>query len=241
MLLRHGRQVTRPRDFDIRLEELLVGKNEEMSQIITPERYVKLITEVKEARAKQAKDRTTTDRRRLKRFSVIEINGEEKLIAPLKDGAEMKFFLRSTELYDVLLSCDIAVGHGGRNRMEKELKQKYCMSLRRLSSLSKTYAAFVLTKLPAKKRGVVVKPMVFKELNSRCQIDLIDMSGLEEQAQKMLRMSKSKFLPANPGDNVTVPVPDLDRGNGRQLLWRFRLLILCGLQNCQLLKTKAST
>jgi len=31
---------------------------------------------------------------------------------------------------------------------------------------------------------------------------------------RMLRMSRSKFLPATVGDNVTIPVPDVDRGRG---------------------------
>ncbi len=30
----------------------------------------------------------------------------------------------------------------------------------------------------------------------------------------MLRTSKNKFPPAKVGDNVTVPVPDVDRGRG---------------------------
>ena len=60
--------------FDARvMEELGKRKNEEMSDITTPERYAKLIEEVKQARDKPAKNRTTTKRRRLKRYAVIDI------------------------------------------------------------------------------------------------------------------------------------------------------------------------
>ena len=58
--------------FDARvMEELGKKKNEEMSDILTPERYAKVIEE-KQAR-EPAKNRTTTDRRRLKRYAVIDI------------------------------------------------------------------------------------------------------------------------------------------------------------------------
>ena len=34
---------------------------------------------------------------------------------------------------------------------------------------------------------------------------------LKKQASKMLRLSNSKFAPASVGDNVKVPVPEVDR------------------------------
>ena len=97
-------------------------KNPEMSEILTPDRYAKLIAEVKAARAKVSKNRTTTDRRRMKRYAVVEVReGDatvEKLMEPLVAGQEANiFFMHTGEMYDVFLKAHSATGHGGRNVM----------------------------------------------------------------------------------------------------------------------------
>ena len=38
--------------------------------------------------------------------------------------------------------------------------------------------------------------------------------GLTTQAERMLKCSRVKHIPANPGDNVRVPIPLVDRGRG---------------------------
>ncbi|XP_008189564.1 SCAN domain-containing protein 3-like, partial [Acyrthosiphon pisum] len=56
--------------------------------------------------------------RRLKRFDIVKIGAEEKLIAPMNsDSEEMRYYVRYNELYDIIHEAHIATGRGGRNRI----------------------------------------------------------------------------------------------------------------------------
>ena len=81
------------------------------------------------------------------------------------------------ELFNVIHEAHIAVGHGGRTRMIKELNHKYKNVT--VGSVV-TYLRLCETcqkKQKTLKRGFVVKPILHNEINSRCQVDLIDMQS----------------------------------------------------------------
>jgi len=50
--------------------------------------------------------------RRLKRFDIIKIGGEEKIIAK-SNNDETRYYLPIEEKYDVIETAHIAIGHGG--------------------------------------------------------------------------------------------------------------------------------
>ena len=71
--------------FRAKLQEYLSKKKTAaLSDIFPPEKYAKIIDEVKAAAAKTVKLLTTTDRRRLARYAVLTIGGVEKLIGPME-------------------------------------------------------------------------------------------------------------------------------------------------------------
>ena len=54
------------------------------------------------------------------------IRGIEKLIVPIKEtDTEVVFYITKDDLFDVLYDTHLAIGHGGRDRMVKELNKKY--------------------------------------------------------------------------------------------------------------------
>lgn len=115
------------------------------------------------------------NQRRLARFGIVEINGEEKLIAAMKkSGDKMLFYVPNEGLYDVLWEVHDGVGHGGRNRMLPELKKKYKNVTEEATMAFLSLCGICLNKKLVTKRGLTVKPMVFKEMNDRWQVDLID-------------------------------------------------------------------
>lgn len=64
--------------------------------------------------------------RRLKRYTIFNIGGEEKLIASLSvEKTEMLCYVTFDELFNVIHAAHIAVGHGGGTRRIKELDRKY--------------------------------------------------------------------------------------------------------------------
>lgn len=77
-------------------------------------------------------------------------------------------------MYDVLKNTHSSIGHGGRDRMIKELSNKYKNIARSIIELFLSLCEPCQQKQKGTKKGVVVKPMVFNEFNSRCQVDLID-------------------------------------------------------------------
>jgi hypothetical protein len=91
---------------------------------LTSERNSSLLNEVKEA--KSIKGKQTVHYRRLERYDILSIGGEEKLTVPLSaERTEILYYVTFDELFNVIHEAHIAVGHGGRTRMIKELNRKY--------------------------------------------------------------------------------------------------------------------
>jgi hypothetical protein len=62
----------------------------------------------------------------LKRYDILNIGGKEKLTVPLSaEKTEILYYVTFDELFNVMHEAHIAVGHGGRTRMIKELNRKY--------------------------------------------------------------------------------------------------------------------
>lgn len=78
-------------------------------------------------------------------------------------------------MFDKLLEKHLATGHGGRDRLVEELKTKYSGITQDsvATFLSLCEACQLKRKQP--KKGLVVKPILANAMNSRCQVDLIDM------------------------------------------------------------------
>jgi hypothetical protein len=72
--------------------------------------------------AKSVKGKQTVHYWRLKRYDILNIVGEEKLTVPL--FAE-KTYVTFDEMFNVIHEAHIAVGHGERTHMIKELNRKY--------------------------------------------------------------------------------------------------------------------
>ncbi|XP_061441957.1 zinc finger protein 425-like isoform X2 [Rhineura floridana] len=104
------------------MEEILTTKREDNNSYINRDRYRTLIEEVKEA--KKLRSKKGKHYRRLRRFNVLNIGQEEKLVVPVSPGhTEVVYFVQYEDLFDILHAAHIAIGHGGRTRMLKELSQ----------------------------------------------------------------------------------------------------------------------
>ena len=66
------------------------------------------------------------DYRRIKRFDILIVSDDEKLIVPLKPGqTNIQYYVTNEELFDILSETHIRTGHGGRTRMLKVLQITY--------------------------------------------------------------------------------------------------------------------
>ena len=76
--------------------------------------------------SKIVKGKQTAHCRLLKRYDILNIGGEERLNLPLSaEKTEIQYYVTFDELFIVTHEAHIAVGHGIRIRMIKDLNLKY--------------------------------------------------------------------------------------------------------------------
>jgi len=147
-------------------------------------KYELLVNKVKSLKLKSHKD--GNDYRFLKRYDIIEVNGVTKLISPVTEQDSIKYFVYDEDLFQVLNDAHITTGHGGRDRMIKNLKMKYKNITYKDILIFLSLCESCLQKQKNPKKGIVVKPLLFKELNHRCQVDLIDFQSQPDADHKFI-------------------------------------------------------
>lgn len=160
-------------EFENRLQEAISKKKTtDNINYFDDELYKKFIKEAKEAKTKRG---TSKLARRFNRFAVVTVGEKERLIAPLKAGqTKMRFFVRNSELFDILMKAHLDLNHGRRNRMFEEVKKDYKNVSVEAINIFLELCGACLGKKKTKRRGLTVKPMVFNAFNDRTQVDLID-------------------------------------------------------------------
>ena len=147
------------------------------NQVFTKERYEQLVSDINDItngrRKKEARDYSL-----LKRHDVMQISNIDKLIYPVVDGnTTIRYYVTKKEIFYILNEAHIDTGDGGRNRMYKEVQKIYKNIKQEHISFYLSICTSCLKKSSVPKKGVVVKPMVFRDMNSRGQVDLIDMQS----------------------------------------------------------------
>ncbi|XP_067129651.1 KRAB-A domain-containing protein 2-like [Centruroides vittatus] len=146
------------------------------SGFLTKKRYDDFFKKVNNSKNKSRRKKPE-DYQRLKRYDVMKVGNVEKPIFPVsKDSSNVRFYMYFEELFTIIHEVQLSIGHGGRNRMLKETSKKYKNITTEKVMIDLNWCKVVKkTKVP--KKGLVVRPMVFQEMNSRCQVDLIDMQS----------------------------------------------------------------
>jgi hypothetical protein len=122
------------------------------------------------------------------RYEILQCADIEKVIR--KRSCEQEnpvYYCHIDEMYDVIKRVHIATGHGGRDKMMKEVSRKYANVTRETLDLFKSLCVEC-----AKKRkrhatkGVVIKPLLTNDYGSRSQVDLIDMQSMVKGSYKWI-------------------------------------------------------
>ena len=134
-------------------------------------------------KAKKTEKKSPLQQRRLKRFDVVEIGGVKKLTARNEGNTNnIKYYLTADELYDIIDAAHIAVKHGGRDKMLAETSKKFANITKEMICLF----LFMCMICQQKKKGLVSKPILHTEMNSRCQVDLIDFQTQPDEKFKFI-------------------------------------------------------
>ncbi|XP_023239475.1 KRAB-A domain-containing protein 2-like [Centruroides sculpturatus] len=140
--------------------------------------------------------------RRIKHYKILTIGGEEKLIAPTKEeDGEIRYYICYEDLFNILEETHVAVGHSGRTWMLKECNCKYKNVTVEATMTYLKLCQPCQKKQKNLKKGIVVRPILHSEMNSRCQVDLIDLQTTPDRNYKFIlvyqvHLTKSVILRA---------------------------------------------
>jgi len=173
------------------MDELVANKKDN-NFYLNKDKYANCLEEVKTA--KNVKKKEAIHYRRIKRYDILTIGGEEKLIAPVKeDNGEIKYYACYEDLFNILEETHVAVGHGGRTRMLKECSRKYKnITVEAIMTYLKLCEP-CQKKQKTLRKSIVIKPILHSEMNSRCQIDLIDLQTNPDGNYKFILVYQDHF------------------------------------------------
>ncbi|XP_063290440.1 zinc finger protein 420-like [Pelobates fuscus] len=171
------------------------------SVLMTKRKYDSIIEDVKRIKVSKKKE-SSRDYRIIQRYDVLTVQGCEKLIAPLSDVREsVKKFVHAEELFDILYSTHLSIGHGGRDRMIKQLNTLYTNITQAQIKMFLDLCEPCQQKQKSAKKGIVVKPIISSHFNCRCQVDLIDFQSQPDGKFKFLLVYQdhlTKFVVLKP-------------------------------------------
>jgi len=170
----------------------LVANKKDINFYLNKDKYANCLEEVKTA--KNVKKKEAIHYRRIKRYDILTIGGEEKLIAPVnEDNGEIKYYACYEDLFNILEETHVAVGHGGRTRMLKECSRKYKnITVEAIMTYLKLCEP-CQKKQKTLKKSIVIKPILHSEMNSRRQIDLIDLQTNPDGNYKFILVYQDHF------------------------------------------------
>ncbi|XP_076049296.1 KRAB-A domain-containing protein 2-like [Oratosquilla oratoria] len=160
-------------------EELLKRYALKKSVLLPKEQYNKIIAELTATDTSAKK--TPHEYYLLKKYEVLKCGEVLKLIRRRNTNEEPIYFAKLEDTYDIIKHAHIATGHGGRNKMVKELTKKYANITHDTISIYKSLCIECQRKRkrPTTK-GTVVRPILTKNFGSRSQVDLVDMQSMKQ-------------------------------------------------------------
>ncbi|XP_070208806.1 KRAB-A domain-containing protein 2-like [Littorina saxatilis] len=164
--------------------------------------YFTMINDLKTAQVSST-TKTSRQYKLMKRYEVLQCGPNDKLIRKRSSPDEAPiFFVTLEDTYDTIKTAHIATGHGGRDRMLKELEKKFANIQRDSVELFKSYCLVCQEKQKRQKtKGVVVRPILTEEFNSRSQVDLVDYQSMEDGGYKWIMVYQdhlTKFVVLRP-------------------------------------------
>ena len=160
-------------------EELFKRYAEKKSVLLPKEQYNDIIREL--TAIDMSTKKSPHEYYLLKKYEVLKCGHVLKLIRRRNANEDPIYFVTLEETYDIIKHAHIATGHGGRDKMVKELSKKYANITHDAISFYKSMCIECQRKRkrPTTK-GTVVRPILTKNFGSRSQVDLIDMQSMKQ-------------------------------------------------------------
>lgn len=147
-----------------------------------------VINELKSARLvySTGEKKTCKQYHLFKKYDLINIGGTEHLVFKRKNVDDPTIYIVPFEKYfDILRDCHRNTGHGGRDKMLYQLKSKYNIP-RSAVEIFVSLCKECNLKKSQNRKGMVVRPILSKDFNTRGQVDLIDLQSSADGEYKWL-------------------------------------------------------
>jgi len=137
-----------------------------------------------------------------KKYDVLFVNNNNnKLIHPVKNNDHnFLYYTKESVVFDVLHDAHQSLGHGGRDRMLYELNSKFMNITCSEVDLNLSLCELCQLKHKKTRKGLVVKPIISNEFNSRFQVNLIVFQSNADELFKFIMVYQdhlTKFVVIN--------------------------------------------
>ena len=160
-------------------EELLSSKKGN-NVSLSLQRYQEVIEELKVAKSKKG-GTSDAEYRLLQRFEMVTIGDSEFLIRKNKKNnkkGDMLYYVANEHLFEKIQTIHLNHGHGGINKMMQHVNEKYYNITTEAVKLFISHCDECEVRCNrVASKTVVTNPIRSHDLNSRCQVDLIDMQS----------------------------------------------------------------
>ena len=124
-----------------------ISRKHENSVFITEDKYTNMVKHINVLKSGTRK-KQSRDYQILKQYEVVRVGNVEKLICPMEGNLTVKYYANISEIFEILNECIM-------------MYLNLCLPCQK--------------KAKQPRKGLVVRPMVFNDMNCRAQVNLIDM------------------------------------------------------------------
>ena len=155
--------------FVFKLEEFLSGQGGKNNRIMTDEEHAEAVNFLMRSAAEETGPQESKHRRWISKLAVIDYGGAHKLVrkqSNLEVVKKIRFFDRINDVH-------LALGHAGRDKLLAEIGKKFFNISNKVINVYLATCATCDEKRHRPRKGIVVRPILTDDFNSRAQVDLI--------------------------------------------------------------------
>ena len=164
--------------FDEKLKELSDKKGRTASGFLSAERKKFILHRLNELEEDSSVKKSSEDYRLIRKYKLSKTNFSDGHVSQHLRCAKSNRLVASTdELFDVIRTQHLLTGHGARDITNNKLKGSHANVTKELIQLYVDLCETCAMKKRKIRKSLVIKPIISNLLNSRCQVDLIDMQS----------------------------------------------------------------
>ncbi|XP_041356808.1 KRAB-A domain-containing protein 2-like [Gigantopelta aegis] len=161
--------------------------------LLPKDEYIKTVGELLEAT--QAPKKSPRQFYLITKYELLQCGDVQKLIRKKPNQEHPLYFATIEETFDIIKRAHIATGHGGRDKMIKEINKMYANITQDAITLFKSMCIECQRKRKwTTTKGIVVKPILSKDFSSRAQVDLIDMQSMCHGQHKWIMVYQDHLI-----------------------------------------------